>query len=56
MHGEDYWGDHDAFRPERFIDRETGAFRYGITKVEFQWHCFDNRTRSLFGGCETTDE
>ena len=23
---------------------------------EFQWHCFDNRTRSLFGGCETTDE
>ena len=25
-------------------------------KVEFQWHCFDDRTRSLFGGCETTDE
>ena len=32
MHGEDYWGDHDAFRPERFIDRETGAFRYGTTE------------------------
>ena len=27
-----------------------------LCKVEFQWHCFDNRTRSLFGGCETTDE
>ena len=29
---------------------------FAVLKVEFQWHCFDNRTRSLFGGCETTDE
>ena len=28
MHGEDYWDDHDAFDPERFIDQETRAFRY----------------------------
>ena len=35
MHGEDYWGDHDAFRPERFIDRETGAFRYGTIERTF---------------------
>ena len=27
MHSEDYWDDHDAFSPERFIDQETGAFR-----------------------------
>ena len=27
MHGEDYWDDHDAFDPERFIDQETRAFR-----------------------------
>ena len=28
MHGEDYWEDHDAFDPERFIDQETRTFRY----------------------------